>query len=353
MKGYSCKKKTHFSSIEHIQSVESFFLKYIDVFPSDNIYELFREVLNNSVEELYVSKGHIEVTYINYYRISLRDTGRGIPLENLIECVTSTKTNHYELKPNHVLGNHGAGVKIVNAFSSYFEIRSYQNGLVRTAIFENGILKDDITSPTQEVDGTYVLFEPNAELFNNGFNKSLIEEMLHNYCYLNKWLTIIYNGTTIKAPNGLKDLLNDRISDEALYPIIHLSGDNIEIAFTHVNKQHKRILSYVNGYQTIDGGTHQAAFEKHFIKAIKELFYIHQSKDIILKGLEAAISIWIGIVVFENAKKGELSSTKISPDGETIDKYIGAFIKESLKTYFSSHPDVAEMIKKSILKYPE
>ena len=242
----------------------------------DGIYVLLKEVFDNSIDEFKMKAGErIEVNVEDNLRISVRDYGRGIPQGKLIESVsilnTSGKFDSKAFKKS--IGLNGVGVKAVNALSSHFEVHSYRDGKVRKATFECGELVSDVTEPTQDENGTYIYFEPDNTKFQNyQFHDEIVENMLRNYTYLNIGLTIMYNGRRILSRHGLEDLLKDRMTNDALYPIIHLQGDDIEIAFTHANQYGEEYYSFVNGQHTTQGGTHQSAFKEHIARTIKDFF---------------------------------------------------------------------------------
>ena len=313
----------------------------------DGIYVLLKEVFDNSIDEFKMRAGdRIEVNVEDNLRISVRDYGRGIPQGKLIESVsilnTSGKFDSKAFKKS--IGLNGVGVKAVNALSSHFEVRSYREGKVRKAVFECGKLISDVTEPSQDENGTYIYFEPDNTKFQNyQFHDEIVENMLRNYTYLNTGLTIMYNGRRILSRHGLEDLLKDRMTNDALYPIIHLKGEDIEIAFTHANQYGEEYYSFVNGQHTTQGGTHQSAFKEHIARTIKEFFGKYEYGDI-RTGIVAAIAINVEEPVFESQTKIKLGSTVMSPDGDTINKYVGDFIKQQVDNYLHIHKDVAEVI---------
>ena len=317
----------------------------------DGIYVLLKEVFDNSIDEFKMRAGdRIEVNVEDNLRISVRDYGRGIPQGKLIESVsilnTSGKFDSKAFKKS--IGLNGVGVKAVNALSSHFEVRSYREGKVRKAVFECGKLISDVTEPSQDENGTYIYFEPDNTKFQNyQFHDEIVENMLRNYPYLNTGLTIMYNGRRILSRHGLQDLLKDRMTNDALYPIIHLQGEDIEIAFTHANQYGEEYYSFVNGQHTTQGGTHQSAFKEHIAKTIKEFFGKYEYGDI-RTGIVAAIAINVEEPVFESQTKIKLGSTVMSPDGDTINKYVGDFIKQHVDNYMHIHQDVAEVIENKI-----
>jgi len=240
------------------------------------------------------------------------------------------------------------GVKAVNALSSHFEVASYRDGKVRRATFERGILQTDVTEDTQDEFGTYIYFEPDNTLFKDySFHDDIVENMLRNYTYLNTGLAIMYNGRRILSRHGLQDLLKDRMTNDALYPIIHLKGEDIEVAFTHSNQYGEEYYSFVNGQHTTQGGTHQSAFKEHIAKTIKEFFGKYEYGDI-RTGIVAAIAINVEEPVFESQTKIKLGSTQMAPDGDTINKYVGDFVKQQVDNYLHIHQDVAEIIENKV-----
>ena len=319
--------------------------------PEDGIYVLLTEVFDNSIDEFKMKAGErIEVNVEDNLRISVRDYGRGIPQGKLIESVsilnTSGKFDSKAFKKS--IGLNGVGVKAVNALSSRFEVHSYRDGKVRKAVFECGELISDVTEPSQDENGTYIYFEPdNTKFVNYQFHDEIVENMLRNYTYLNIGLTIMYNGRRILSRHGLEDLLKDRMTNDALYPIIHLQGEDIEIAFTHANQYGEEYYSFVNGQHTTQGGTHQSAFKEHIARTIKEYFNKYEYGDI-RTGIVAAISINVEEPIFESQTKIKLGSTTMSPDGVSINKYVGDFIKQEVDNYLHIHQDVVEVLEQKI-----
>ena len=318
----------------------------------DGIYVLLKEVFDNSIDEFKMKAGdRIEVNVEDNLRISVRDYGRGIPQGKLIESVsilnTSGKFDSKAFKKS--IGLNGVGVKAVNALSSRFEVHSYREGKVRKAVFEYGKLVSDTTESSQDENGTYIYFEPDATKFlNYQFHDEIVENMLRNYTYLNIGLTIMYNGRRILSRHGLEDLLKDRMTSDALYPIVHLQGEDIEIAFTHANQYGEEYYSFVNGQHTTQGGTHQSAFKEHIARTIKEFYGKYEYGDI-RTGIVAAIAINVEEPLFESQTKIKLGSLTMSPDGGvSINKYIGDFIKQEVDNYLHIHQDVAEVLENKI-----
>ncbi len=324
----------------------------------DGIYVLLKEVIDNSIDEFKMKAGdRIEVTVEDNLRVSVRDYGRGIPQGKMIEAVSVLNTGgKYDSKAfKKSIGLNGVGVKAVNALSKHFEVRSFRDGKVRSAVFNEGKLVSDTTEPTQDETGTYIYFEPDPTLFlNYQFHDDIVETMLRNYTYLNIGLAIMYNGRRILSRRGLEDLLKDRMSADALYPIIHLQGDDIEIAFTHANQYGEEYYSFVNGQHTTQGGTHQSAFKEHIAKTIKEFFQKNFEYPDIRTGLVAAIALNVEEPMFESQTKIKLGSLTMAPvpakvDADhpappSINKYVGDFIKTEVDNYLHKNPDTAEVM---------
>ena len=278
----------------------------------DGIYVLLKEVIDNSIDEFKMQAGkRIEVDITDNLAVSVRDYGRGIPQGKMIEAVSILNTGgKYDSKAfQKSIGLNGVGTKAVNALSTHFEVRSYREGKVRIARFEKGKLVDDQTADSTEETGTYVRFEPDNSLFlNYKFQPEFVENMLRNYTYLNTGLEIYYNGRRIISRNGLKDLLVDTMDTTPLYDIVHLKGEDIEIAFTHTNQQYgEEYHSFVNGQHTIQGGTHQSAFKEHIARTIKEFFNKNYEYGDIRSGIVAAIAINVQEPQFESQTKSYVS----------------------------------------------
>ena len=310
--------------------------------PEDGIYVLLKEVIDNSIDEFKMNAGdRIEIDVEENLRVSVRDYGRGIPQGKLVEAVSVLNTGgKYDSKAfKKSVGLNGVGVKAVNALSSHFGVKSFRDGKVRELSFEKGNLQSDKTKKSDDENGTYIYFEPDATLFKHySFHDDIVEEMLRNYTYLNTGLTIMYNGRRILSRHGLKDLLTDNMTVDPLYPIVHMKGEDIEIAFTHTNQYGEEYYSFVNGQHTTQGGTHQTAFKEHIAKTIKEFFGKYEYGDI-RNGLVAAIALNVEEPVFESQTKIKLGSTQMSPDGESINKYVGDFIKTNVDNYLHIHKE--------------
>ena len=326
----------------------------------DGIYVLLKETLDNSIDEFKMGAGKkIEVTIEDNRRVSVRDYGRGIPQGKLVEAVSKLNTGgKYDSKAfKKSVGLNGVGIKAVNALSARFEVRSYREGKVRDVLFERGVLKDDITEDTTEETGTYIYFEPDDTLFTGfSFQNQFVENLLRNYTYLNTGLTFIYNGQRIVSRHGLEDLLKDNMTSEGLYDIIHLKGEDIEIAFTHTNQYGEEYYSFVNGQHTTQGGTHQSALKEHLARTIKEFYNKNFDYADIRNGLVAAIALDVEEPMFESQTKTKLGSNNMwpavpqedKPAGPTINKYVGDFIKTEVDNYLHKNPLVAEVMLQKI-----
>ena len=318
----------------------------------DGIYVLLKEVMDNSIDEFKMGAGkRIEVNIEENLRVSVRDYGRGIPQGKLVEAVSKLNTGgKYDSKAfKKSVGLNGVGIKAVNALSSRFEVRSYRDGKVRTAIFEKGVLQSDLTEDSTEENGTYIFFEPDNTLFTNySFQNQFVETLLRNYTYLNTGLTFIYNGQRIISRHGLEDLLKDNMTSEGLYDIVHLKGEDIEIAFTHTNQYGEEYYSFVNGQHTTQGGTHQTALKEHIARTIKEFYNKNQDYADIRNGLVAAIAIDVEEPMFESQTKTKLGSNNMWPEGPTVNKYVGDFIKTEVDNYLHKNPLVSEVMLQKI-----
>ena len=334
----------HLSDMEHVRTRPGMYIGRLGdgKLPEDGIYVLLKEVLDNSIDEFKMNAGdRIEIDVEDNLRVSVRDYGRGIPQGKLVEAVSVLNTGgKYDSKAfKKSVGLNGVGVKAVNALSARFEVKSFRDGKVRELSFEKGNIQSDQTKKSADENGTYIYFEPDATLFKNyTFHDDIVEEMLRNYTYLNTGLTIMYNGRRILSRHGLKDLLTDNMTVDPLYPIVHMKGEDIEIAFTHTNQYGEEYYSFVNGQHTTQGGTHQTAFKEHIAKTIKEFFGKYEYGDI-RNGLVAAIAINVEEPVFESQTKIKLGSTQMSPDGESINKYVGDFIKTNVDNYLHIHKE--------------
>ncbi|MFA4181715.1 DNA topoisomerase IV subunit B [Xylanibacter rodentium] len=345
----------HLSDMEHVRTRPGMYIGRLGdgQLPEDGIYVLLKEVVDNSIDEFKMHAGNrIEIDVTDNMRVSVRDYGRGIPQGKLIEAVSVLNTGgKYDSKAfKKSVGLNGVGVKAVNALSAHFEVRSYRDGKVRTAKFERGILQSDVTEDSADENGTYIYFEPDDTLFlNYSFHNDIVETMLRNYTYLNTGLAIMYNGRRILSRNGLKDLLNDTMTNDGIYPIIHLKGEDIEIAFTHTGQYGEEYHSFVNGQHTTQGGTHQSAFKEHIAKTIKEFYGKNMEYTDIRNGLVGAIAVNVEEPMFESQTKIKLGSLTMEPGGGvSINKYVGDFIKNEVDNFLHKHADVAEVMLQKI-----
>lgn len=346
---YTDENIRHLSDMEHVRTRPGMYIGRLGdgSLPEDGIYVLLKEVMDNSIDEFKMDAGkRIEIDVEENLRVSVRDYGRGIPQGKLIEAVSVLNTGgKYDSKAfKKSVGLNGVGIKAVNALSAKFEVRSYRDGKVRIATFERGVLQSDTTEDTQDENGTFVFFEPDGKLFlNYRFHNDIIETMLRNYTYLNTGLAIMYNGRRIISRNGLADLLTDTMTNDGLYPIIHIIGEDIEIAFTHTNQYGEEYHSFVNGQHTTQGGTHQSAFKEHIAKTIKEFSGKNFEYGDIRNGLVAAIALNVEEPMFESQTKIKLGSLTMSPNGGvSVNKYVGDFIKTEVDNYLHKHGEVAE-----------
>lgn len=346
----------HLSDMEHVRTRPGMYIGRLGdgSHAEDGIYVLLKEIIDNSIDEFKMNAGkRIEVEITDAKCVTVRDFGRGIPQGKLIEAVSMLNTGgKYDSKAfKKSVGLNGVGTKAVNALSKNFEVRSFRDGHVKSAKFEKGVLKKQHTEKTLEESGTYVFFEPDDSLFvNYKFQTEFVEIMLRNYTYLNTGLEIYFNGRRILSRNGLKDLLTDTMTTVPLYPIIHLKGDDIEIAFTHTNQQYgEEYHSFVNGQHTIQGGTHQSAFKEHIAKTIKDFYNKNFDYSDIRSGLIAAVAINVEEPQFESQTKIKLGSLTMEPGGGvSVNKFVGDFIKTEVDNYLHRNPDVAEVMLQKI-----
>ena len=352
----------HLSDMDHVRTRPGMYIGRLGdgSHAEDGIYVLLKEIVDNSIDEFKMQAGRrIEVDIQENLRVAVRDYGRGIPQGKMIEAVSMLNTGgKYDSKAfKKSVGLNGVGTKAVNALSNHFEVHSYREGKVRMARFEKGILQNDETHDLPfdghdaDETGTYIFFEPDNTLFlNYKFQPEFVETMLRNYTYLNTGLEIYYNGHRIVSRNGLKDLLTDTMDTTALYPIIHLKGDDIEIAFTHTNQQYgEEYHSFVNGQHTIQGGTHQSAFKEHIARTIKEFYQKNYEYADIRSGIIAAIAINVEEPQFESQTKIKLGSLTMEPGGGvSVNKFVGDFVKNEVDNYLHRNSDVAEIIEQKI-----
>ncbi len=352
----------HLDDAEHIRLRPGMYIGRLGdgKLPEDGIYVLLKETVDNSIDEFRMGAGkRIEVDIEDNLRVRVRDYGRGIPIGSLVDVVSMLNTGgKYDSKAfKKSVGLNGVGAKAVNALSSRFEAQTFRDGKTRKAVFEKGKLVSDTTEKTSDENGTLITFEPDNTLFKNySFHDDIVETLLRNYTYLNTGLAIILNGRRIISRNGLRDLLIDKMTTDCLYPIVHIKGEDIEIAFTHTNQYGEEYHSFVNGQNTTQGGTHQSAFKEHIAKTIKEFSGKNYEYGDIRNGLVAAIAVNIEEPMFESQTKIKLGSNNIWPEqpeknrpaGPTVNKFVGDFIKQEVDNYLHKHPDTAEAILQKV-----
>src|SRR5436190_1651257 len=320
----------------------------------DGIYVLLKETIDNSIDEFVMGYGkHIEVT-IKDGEVSVRDYGRGIPLGKVVECVSKINTGgKYDSKAfQKSVGLNGVGTKAVNALSNYFRVQAIREGKTKVAEFKKGnITLNEKEKSCSEKNGTIFSFIPDDSVFHNyRFNAEYVQNMLWNYVFLNKGLTIYFNGEKFFSENGLRDLLQRNITDEILYPAIHLKGDDIEVAFTHTTAYGEDYYSFVNGQHTTQGGTHQAAFREAIVKTVREFYKKEFDANDIRTSIIAALSVRIQEPVFESQTKTKLGSFTREPNGVQIRTWINDFVKTELDNYLHKHQDAAKALEQKILQ---
>ena len=322
----------------------------------DGIYILLKEVIDNSIDEFVMGAGKTIEISVQNQRVIVRDYGRGIPLGKVVDVVSKMNTGgKYDTRAfKKSVGLNGVGTKAVNALSSYFRVESSRDSKSHAAEFEQGELKDEEhLDETSRRRGTKITFIPDELIFKNyKFRNEYIEKMLKNYVYLNPGLTIVFNGEKFYSENGLKDLLGDSISEEdMLYPIVHLKGDDIEVAITHSRSQYsEEYHSFVNGQNTSQGGTHLLAFREAVVKTVREFYGKSYEASDIRKSIVAAISIKVMEPVFESQTKTKLGSTDMGGKLPTVRTYINDFVKRNLDNYLHKNPETAEKLQKKILQ---
>ena len=355
----------HLSDMEHVRTRPGMYIGRLGdgSHIEDGIYVLLKEIIDNSIDEFRMGIGkRIDITVADDLRVSVRDYGRGIPLGKLVEAVSMLNTGgKYDTKVfKKSVGLNGVGAKAVNALSARFVTASVRDGVKRTAVFERGNLVSDTQEPTSEDNGTYVFFEPDDTLFvGYHYRPEFVETMLRNYTYLNAGLSIYYNGRRIVSRNGLVDLLNDNMTNTGLYPIVHLVGEDIEIAFTHTSQYGEEYYSFVNGQHTTQGGTHQSALKEHIARTIKEFYGKNMDVQDICNGLVAAIAVNVIEPTFESQTKIKLGSLYMAPDkdsdgqpyplsGISVNKFVGDFVKEQVDNYLHRNADTADVLLQKI-----
>lgn len=323
----------------------------------DGIYVLIKETIDNSIDEFRMGEGKVIEVTVENGSVHVRDYGRGIPLGKMVEAVSLLNTGgKYDTKAfKKSVGLNGVGTKAVNALSMEFSVQSFRDGKTRKAVFRQGHLVSDTDVQEYtgtEKRGTCIEFTPDNSrgLFENyQFRDDYIEEMMRNYAYLNTGLVLIYNGKKFSSKNGLLDLLTENMTTEPLYPIIHLKGEDIEIALTHTNQSGEEYHSFVNGQHTIQGGTHQAAFREAIGRTVKEFFNKNMDMTDIRNGVVGAIAINVEEPVFESQTKVKLGSKDMSPTGGlSVNKFVNDFVKQQLDNYLHKHPEITEVMLQKI-----
>jgi topoisomerase-4 subunit B len=318
----------------------------------DGIYILVKEVVDNCIDEFVMGNGKRVDIKVKDGKVSIRDYGRGIPLGKVVEVVSKMNTGgKYDSKAfKKSVGLNGVGTKAVNALSSYFMVYSVREGEKKGAIFERGELISELPlEKTDEVNGTYVEFIPDDSIFKKyAFKTAYLDKMMWNYCYLNRGLSIYYNGEKYNSKDGLKDLLENNMDGDPLYPIIHLEDEDIEVAFTHGRTYGEDYYSFVNGQHTTQGGTHQSAFRESVAKVIRDFYNKNYEASDIRQSIVAAIAVKVIEPVFESQTKTKLGSQEIEPGGKSMRAFINDFLKDKLDNYLHRNPDVAETIEKKI-----
>ena len=320
----------------------------------DGIYILLKEILDNSIDEFRMKSGKRIEIKVDEGKVTIRDFGRGIPLGKVVDAVSKMNTGgKYDSKAfKKSVGLNGVGTKAVNALSEYFKVRSFREGKMKLAEFSKGNITENYPeTDTSDRNGTEISFIPDRSIFSNfKFRKEYIERMLRNYAYLNPGLKIIFNGETYFSENGLKDLLNEELEGEILYPIVHLKDEDIELAITHSDKsQTETYFSFVNGQNTTQGGTHLNAFREAYVKTVREFFNKNFEAADIRKSIIAAISINVEEPVFESQTKTKLGSNDVGPNGPTVRTFIIDFLKKKLDDFLHKNPEVAEAIQRKII----
>ncbi|MBS3806604.1 MAG: type IIA DNA topoisomerase subunit B [Bacteroidales bacterium] len=320
----------------------------------DGIYVLLKEVMDNSIDEYMMGFGKRIDVEVKERSLSVRDHGRGIPLGKVREVVSKMNTGaKYDSKVfKKSVGLNGVGVKAVNALSEKFTIEAYREGKKTTVVFSRGeLLEEHHDQPTEEGNGTMVAFTPDHELFGDyHYIEEFVENMLRNYVYLNSGLIIRFNGHALYSENGLKDLLEENMSSEGLYPIVHLKGEDIEIALTHGNQYGEEYYSFVNGQHTTQGGTHLNAFRESLVKTLRDFYKKDYEASDIRTSIIAAVSIKVEEPVFESQTKTKLGSKDVEPNGSSIRNFINDFVKTRLDNYLHMNQQTADILLKKIVE---
>lgn len=318
----------------------------------DGIYILVKEVIDNCIDEFVMGNGKRVDIKVKDGKVSIRDYGRGIPLGKVVEVVSKMNTGgKYDSKAfKKSVGLNGVGTKAVNALSSHFMVYSVRDGEKKQASFQRGELVEDLPlSKTDEANGTYVEFMADDAIFKkHSYKTAYLEKMMWNYCYLNRGLSIYYNGEKFQSKDGLKDLLENNMDGDPLYPIIHLEGEDIEVAFTHGRTYGEDYYSFVNGQHTTQGGTHQSAFRESVAKVIRDFYNKNYEASDIRQSIVAAIAVKVIEPVFESQTKTKLGSQEIEPGGKSMRAFVNDFLKENLDNYLHRNTETAETLEKKI-----
>lgn len=343
------------SSLEHIRLRPGMYIGRLGngTHAEDGIYVLIKETIDNSIDEFTMGAGRKIEVEITDRTVRVRDYGRGIPLGKLVDCVSIINTGaKYDSETfQKAVGLNGVGQKAVNALSSNYRAQAIREGETKVVDFERGKLKSQSrVTKTTDRNGTLIEFTPDEQLFGKDFKyrTEFIEDMLWNYAFLNRGLTLTLNGKPFKSENGLKDLLTKEISGEPLYPIIHLEGEDIEVAFTHGNHYGEEYWSFVNGQHTTMGGTHLAAFREALVETVRNHFKKDYEAADIRQSIDAAVAVRVQEPVFESQTKTKLGSTDIGPKGPSIREFVGKFLQQSLDTWLHKNREAAETIKRKI-----
>ena len=321
----------------------------------DGIYVLLKEIIDNCVDEFVMGEGKVIDIKIDEDLVSVRDYGRGIPIGKVVDVVSKMNTGgKYDTRAfKKSVGLNGVGTKAVNALSSSFKVLSIRDGKSKSADFELGVLVNEVMNNSEDKNGTYVEFSPDKSIFKNyRYRLEYVEKMIKFYVYLNPGLTIKLNGGKFVSDSGLKDLIEDQSNtQDFLYPIIHLKGDDIEIAITHSKTQYsEEYYSFVNGQYTVQGGTHQAAFREALVKTIREFYGKNYDSSDVRKSIISAISIKVMEPVFESQTKTKLGSTEMGKGLKSVRVFINDFIKKNLDNYLHKHPEIADSIQSKIVQ---
>jgi topoisomerase-4 subunit B len=343
------------SSLEHIRLRPGMYIGRLGngSHAEDGIYVLIKETIDNSIDEFTMGYGKKIEVEVEDRTVRIRDYGRGIPLGKLVDCVSIINTGaKYDSETfQKSVGLNGVGQKAVNALSLRYRAQAFRDGQTHAVEFEQGKLKKDgRVVKSEERNGTFIEFTPDEALFGKDFRyrSEFVEDMLWNYAFLNRGLTLTLNGKPFRSENGLRDLLHKNLSGEPLYPIIHLEGDDIEVAFTHGAHYSEEYYSFVNGQHTTMGGTHLAAFREALVETLRNFYKKDYDAADVRQAIDAAVSVRVMEPVFESQTKTKLGSTHVSPNGPTLREFIGNFIQHSLDGFLHKHREAADALKNKI-----